>query len=48
MITVEHALNLGREIFCVPNLATLDSGCNHLIKMGASLVENANDIHEML
>ena len=48
MITVEHALNLGKEIFCVPDLAINNSGCNQLIKMGAVLVENASDICEML
>ena len=48
MITVEYALNLGKDIFCVPNLANCDSGCNYLIKMGAFLVENAHDISEML
>lgn len=48
MITVEYALNLGKEIFCVPDLAINNSGCNQLIKMGANLVENANDICEML
>ena len=48
MITVEHALNLGKDIFCVPDQAINDSGCNYLIKMGANLVENANDIIDLL
>lgn len=48
MITVEHALNLGKDIFCVPDQAINDSGCNYLIKMGANLVENANDIMDLL
>lgn len=48
MITVEYALNMGKDIFCVPSEALKDSGCNYLIKNGAKLVETANDILEEL
>lgn len=48
MITVEHGLNLGLDIFCVPSMANEESGCNYLIKNGAKLVECANDILEEL
>ena len=44
MITVRHGLNCGRDIFVVPHLAGSESGCNKLIKEGAQLVENVNDI----
>ena len=44
MITVARALEMGKDIFCVPHLIWCDSGCNSLIKEGAKLVENANDI----
>ena len=48
MITVNEALNLGKDIMCVPNKAMENSGCNYLIKNGAYLVENAKDIIEIL
>lgn len=44
MITVNRALEMGKDIFCVPDLINNDSGCNTLIKEGAKLVENINDI----
>lgn len=47
MITVNEALNIGRDIMCVPSLADGNSGCNHLIKNGAYLVEDINDILEI-
>lgn len=46
MNTVTYALEYGKDVGCVPNLATLNSGCNQLIKQGAKLIENANDIFE--
>ena len=48
MITVNEALNLGKDIMCVPNRVDEDSGCNELIKNGAYLVENAFDVLEIL
>ena len=50
MITAEYALREGREVFAVPG-SPLDprcSGTNYLIKTGAQLVENANDVLENL
>ncbi len=44
MITVARALEMGKDIFCVPHLIGQDSGCNSLIKEGANLVECAKDI----
>lgn len=44
MITVSRALEMGKEIFCVPNEIDKGSGCNTLIKEGAKLVETVNDI----
>lgn len=48
MITATHALEQGKEIACFPALAIENSGCNHLIKNGATLVENAEDIYLLL
>ena len=44
MITVSRALEMGKEIFCIPHLIGGNSGCNLLIKEGAKLVESAKDI----
>lgn len=46
MNTVAHALEDGKPIFCFPERAECNSGCNKLIKEGAKLVENAKDILE--
>lgn len=46
MITVREGLDIGKDIFCVPQQADIESGCNYLIKNGAKLIENANDIME--
>lgn len=48
MITINEALNLGKDIMCIPHRANENSGCNHLIKAGAYLVENAKDIFEII
>lgn len=44
MITVSRALEMGKDIFCVPCSIECNSGCNSLIKEGAKLVESAQDI----
>lgn len=44
VITVGYALERGCDIYCVPERAGVDSGCNKLIKDGAYLVESAADI----
>lgn len=46
LITVNFALQLGKDIMCVPTFPGENSGCNDLIKDGASLVENADDVME--
>ena len=43
-ITITNALNLGKEIFCVPFPIDIANGNNLLIKDGATLIENVNDI----
>ena len=48
MNTVSHALEDGKQIFCVPERCDENSGCNKLIKEGAKLVESADDVLEEL
>ena len=42
--TVNHGLQQGKDIFCVPSRALEGSGCNRLIQQGAVLVESIHDI----
>lgn len=44
MNTVSHALENGKPIFCIPERNNNNSGCNKLIKEGAKLIENVEDI----
>ncbi len=43
LITVKHALEMGKEIYCVPYRATEKSMCNELIKQGAQMIESIDD-----
>ena len=45
--TTLSALNLGKAIGCVPNEFGKSSNCNRLIKDGALLVENSNDVDSL-
>ena len=47
-ITVTLALQMGRNIMCVPYPAGENSACNRLIKEGAFLVETPEDIFEAI
>lgn len=46
LITADHALEQGKEIYVIPGRITdsMSAGCNHLISQGAHLVTSPNDI----
>lgn len=50
MITVDMALEQGREVFCVPGRMTdrLSSGCNRLIETGAHMILSVDTLIEKL
>ncbi len=45
-ITVGFALDMGRDVLCIPYPIGTNSLCNRLIQFGAGLVENGNDVYE--
>lgn len=46
MITVGHALEQGKDVYCIPGRIYDASGCNYLITQGAKLVMDVKDIEE--
>lgn len=48
LITVAYALGFNKEVGCLPYPADAESACNRLIKEGAYLIENANDVELMM
>ena len=47
-ITVMYGLCYGRDVMCVPSTDYGNSGCNSHIRDGATLVENAKQVIEMM
>ena len=48
LITVAFALNAGKDVGAVPHHANIESACNALIKDGAPLIEDAEDVVAMI
>ncbi len=44
MSTATYALELGKDIYCVPGCVEMSSGCHQLIKEGAYLCDCVNDL----
>lgn len=47
-VTISHALSLGKDVGCIPYHANEKSACNLLIKDGAYLIENKEDIFTLM
>ena len=47
-ISTAFALSSGKDVCCVPYPADNNSLCNHLIKQGAYMIENAKDLYDVL
>lgn len=48
MITASFAINMGRDLMCVPDIPISQSYCNRLIKDGAYLVEVPEDVKNVM
>jgi len=50
LITVDFAADHGRDVFAVPGMATssTSAGCNRILRDGARLVRNVDDVLEDL
>jgi DNA processing protein len=48
LVTISFALGLTKEVGCLPYPADEESACNLLIKEGANLIENADDVDLMM
>ncbi len=47
-ITVNYGLNYGKSVGCLPFRCDEESYCNLLIKQGAEMIENINDLKSLL
>ena len=48
IVTVGYAISFGKDVGCVPYPADEKSACNELIKEGAAMIENADDVLFMM
>lgn len=48
LITVGYALDMGRDVACVPYRMDEDSACNTLIKEGALILTSVSDVCDLL
>ncbi len=48
LITASYAINLGKDVGCLPSLASKGSGTNALIKDGAFLIDEVDDILNLI
>ena len=47
-ISTAYALAMGKDVCCVPYPADNNSLCNHLIKQGAFMIEDAQDLYDVI
>ncbi len=48
LITASYAINLGKDVGCLPSLASKGSGTNALIKDGAFLIDEVSDVLSLI
>lgn len=48
LITINYALEFGKDVACIPYHADEDSACNLLIRDGASIINSYDDVKQLL